>query len=133
MAPEDVEFLRWAYSTSNPSQAYELFHPDAVWDMSTFAGWTERPIYRGPEEILEFHRQWLDMFDDWNFDVIDVLDAGDQVVGILRQRGHGKGSGALVEMTVAQVWTIRDGKFSRMQMYADPAEALRAVGLEGAP
>jgi ketosteroid isomerase-like protein len=73
------------------------------------------------------------MFGEWHFEVIDVVDAGDQVVGILRQRGHGRGSRALVEMTVAQVWTIRDGKFSRMQMYADPAQARRAVGLEGAP
>ena len=33
-------------------------------------------------------------------------------------------------MLLAQVWTIRDGKETRMEMYADPAEALTAVGLE---
>jgi ketosteroid isomerase-like protein len=38
-------------------------------------------------------------------------------------------SGVAVEMLFAQVWTIRDGKETRMQMYADPAEALKAVGL----
>jgi len=30
----------------------------------------------------------------------------------------------------AQVYTLRDGKEVRMEMYADPAEALKAVGLE---
>jgi ketosteroid isomerase-like protein len=33
-------------------------------------------------------------------------------------------------MLLAQVYTIRDGKQARMEMYADPADALKAVGLE---
>jgi len=32
-------------------------------------------------------------------------------------------------MHFAQVWTLRDGKQLRMEMYASPAEALEAVGL----
>jgi len=32
-------------------------------------------------------------------------------------------------MTFAQVLTFRHGKQVRMQMYADPSEALEAVGL----
>jgi hypothetical protein len=32
-------------------------------------------------------------------------------------------------MRFAQVWTLRDGKAIRMQMYASVAEALEAVGL----
>jgi ketosteroid isomerase-like protein len=34
-------------------------------------------------------------------------------------------------MRFAMVFTLRDGLETRMQMYADPAEALEAVGLEG--
>jgi ketosteroid isomerase-like protein len=34
-------------------------------------------------------------------------------------------------MSFAQVWTVRDGKQVRMQMYADPGEALEATGLAG--
>jgi len=30
----------------------------------------------------------------------------------------------------AQVWTARDGRLVRIEMYADPAEALEAVGHE---
>ena len=33
-------------------------------------------------------------------------------------------------MSLAQVWTLRDGKEARMEMYSDPSEALKAVGLE---
>jgi hypothetical protein len=34
-------------------------------------------------------------------------------------------------MSFAQVWTIRDGKQARMEMYSDQAEALEAVRLAG--
>jgi ketosteroid isomerase-like protein len=34
-----------------------------------------------------------------------------------------------VDMDLAQVWTIRDGKEFRMEMYANPEEALEAAGL----
>ena len=33
-------------------------------------------------------------------------------------------------MRFAQVWTFRDGQAIRMQMYANPDQALEAVGLE---
>jgi ketosteroid isomerase-like protein len=33
-------------------------------------------------------------------------------------------------MRFAQVWTLREGKQVRMQMYADPAEAFEALGLD---
>ena len=45
------------------------------------------------------------------------------------QRGRSN-EGVLVEMSFAQVWTIRDGKQARMEMYSDRREALVAVGLE---
>jgi ketosteroid isomerase-like protein len=35
-----------------------------------------------------------------------------------------------VEMVMAMVYTLRDGKQVRMVMYADPSYALKAVGLE---
>ena len=58
-------------------------------------------------------------------------DAGDKVVVLVRQRGRSKAAGMPVDMSFAQVWTLRDGKESRMEMYSDPNEALKAVGLEG--
>jgi ketosteroid isomerase-like protein len=33
-------------------------------------------------------------------------------------------------MRFAQVWTFRDGRITRMNMYADREEALEAAGLE---
>jgi ketosteroid isomerase-like protein len=35
-----------------------------------------------------------------------------------------------LDMVFAQTWTIRDGRLTRMDMYSDPSEALKAVGLD---
>jgi ketosteroid isomerase-like protein len=48
---------------------------------------------------------------------------------MLNQRGRSKATGVPVEMRFAQVWTVRDGLGIRMQMFANPEEALEAVGL----
>ena len=43
--------------------------------------------------------------------------------------GRSKSTGVQVEMHFGQVFTLADGKQLRMEMYADPAEALEAAGL----
>jgi ketosteroid isomerase-like protein len=48
---------------------------------------------------------------------------------IVRQHGRAKTTGMPVDMTFTQVFTVRHGKQVRMQMYADPSEALEAAGL----
>jgi hypothetical protein len=37
-----------------------------------------------------------------------------------------------VDMQFGQVWTFRDGRQIRMEMYGTPEEALRAAGVEEA-
>ena len=104
---------------------------DFVWDMSNFRGWPEQQTYEGVEGAREFLRDWLEAWDDWELQVEALHDAGDKVVVIVRQRGRSKTRGLPVDMAFGQVWTIRDGKSARMEMYADPVEALEAVGLSG--
>ena len=133
MSQENVEIMRrgFAYFQANGDFLEELVAPDFVWDMSKFPGWPEQQVYEGIDGARAFLAIWTEPFDDWEINVEAFHDAGDEVVIILRQRGRSKTSGAPVDMLLAQVYTVRGGKQRRMQMYADPAEALRAVGLEG--
>ena len=68
--------------------------------------------------------------DHWELKVQELHEVGDKVVAIVRQRGRSKRSGMLVEGSIGQVWTLREGKGARMDMYSDPSEALKAVGPE---
>ena len=57
-------------------------------------------------------------------------DAGDRVVVIAASaRPLESEPGCQLRCRFAQVWTHRDGRAARMDMYSDPAEALEAAGL----
>jgi ketosteroid isomerase-like protein len=132
MSQENVEIVRRGYAHRQARGDFlaEVLAPDYVWDMSHFRGWPEQQIYEGIDGARRFIREWTAAFDDWEIEVLALHDAGgDKVVGVVRQRGRSKTSGLPVDMQYAQVFTIRDGKQTRMEMYADPDEALKAVGL----
>jgi ketosteroid isomerase-like protein len=108
----------------------EIVAPDFIWDMSKFDGWPEQPRYEGIEGARAFLRDWTEPFDDWRLEVEAFHEAGERVVVILRQHGRSRASGMPVEMHLGQVWDVRDGKQLRVEVYASPAEALKAAGLE---
>ena len=56
-----------------------------------------------------------------------VLDR--PVIVVVSMSGRGQGSSVPVEMTFAQLWSLRDGKAVSLRDYATRAEALAAVGL----
>ncbi len=95
----------------------------------TNLGWPEQQIYAGPEGAMQFMAEWADAWDNWEMEAEEYIDAGERVVVIVNQRGRSKATGIPVEMRFGQVWTLRDGQAIRMQLYADPDEAIKAVGL----
>jgi ketosteroid isomerase-like protein len=131
MSEENVEIVRRGYehwiATGDPLP--EVVHADFVWDMSTFRGWPERQTYPGIEGARKFMADWGETWEDWEVEVEQYLDAGESVVCIVRQRGRSKATGVAVDMHFGQVWTLRDRREVRMQMYASPEEALEAAGL----
>lgn len=134
MSEENIELVRrgFEYFREHRDFLEEGVAPGFVWDMSTFRGWPERQTYEGIEGAREFIRTWTDAWDDWELEIERLHDAGDKVVAVLRQTGRSKSTGVEVDMTFAQVFTVEDGRQTRMQMYADPAEALEANGLSAA-
>ena len=131
MSQENVEIVRAGYErfASTGQFSEEIVTPDFVWDMSNFHGWPEQQVYEGVEGTRTFLGEWTAAWEDWKLEVDAFHDAGDKVVARVRQSGRSKAAGMTVEMTFAQVFTLRDGKEARMDMYSDPNEALKAVGL----
>jgi ketosteroid isomerase-like protein len=131
MSQENVEIVRNAYERfATTGDVAEIVTPDFVWDMSNFHGWPEQQVYEGGEGARTFLAAWTAVWDDWALELDAVHEAGDKVVVLLRQRGRSKAAGMPVEMSFAQVWTLRDGRGARMDMYSDADEALEAVGLQ---
>jgi uncharacterized protein len=123
-----VEAVRraWEASTQHDNEAVFRLYDSEVEIHDAFYD----RIYRGVDGVREYFRDWVSTFDEWGAEVEEWIDAGDDVIAVLRSRGRGKRSGIPVEELQSHVWTLRDGKLWRLRIYATKAEALTAVGLE---
>ena len=68
-------------------------------------------------------------FDELKVTVEEIIDAGDQVVVVAHHQGRGRESGVEVDTRFYEVYTLREGKVSRVDEYTERAEALEAAGL----
>jgi len=89
----------------------------------------EGAVRHGADSVIEFFREWAEPWDDLELDW-QIHEAGpDRALAIIDMRGRGRASGVPAEMRVGQLWSSRDGRVVRMEMYTDVDEALRAAGL----
>ncbi|MCW2688146.1 MAG: hypothetical protein JWR37_3036 [Mycobacterium sp.] len=114
----------WAAASQG---AASVLHPDFE-VVGTVIG-TERS-YVGIDGFREFLIDWLGPWEAYRSEVVRTSDPGDDVVTIFRIFARRDGSASEFEGSGAWIWTIRDGKIARIVGYADPGEALKAVGLE---
>jgi ketosteroid isomerase-like protein len=136
MSEENIEMVRRGYEAFNRGGvdaviSEGIWSPEIVWD-ATPTGIPGLGVYRGHEEVKSFFEDdWFKAFpfDEWEVEVDEVIDQGDQVISMCRQRGRGAVSGAGTELVLAQVGTFCDGQIVRVDNYLDRAKALDAAGL----
>jgi ketosteroid isomerase-like protein len=94
--------------------------------------WREAPgaqTYHGPDGVRAAIESWFETWEWMEVEIAEIVDAGVHVFVILDQRAKGSGSGAEVEIRSHNVYTFRDGKVVRIQLFIEPGPALEAAGL----
>ena len=134
MSRENVELVRGIYDAvaRRDAQApFEVYAEDIVWDLSNWrpAELDPMPVYTGHEGVREAWRDRLSAWGEVDFEVEELMEAGDRVVAVIRDRQVGRSSGVPLESTHAAVWTLVDGKVTRLQVFDERQQALEAVGL----
>jgi ketosteroid isomerase-like protein len=86
-------------------------------------------VQRGPEGLRRTAELFWAEFDDPDVELVELIDAGDQVFISVIFRGRGRLSGAETNWDLWGVWTVRDGRLVRWQGFTDRAPALEAAGL----
>jgi ketosteroid isomerase-like protein len=99
--------------------------PEIVWNP------TQEGETRGVEAVRATMERWETAFEDLSVTSEETIDAGDRVVVKTHISGRGRGSGVDVDTRSYMVWTIRDGKVTRMDEFTDRADALEAAGKPG--
>jgi ketosteroid isomerase-like protein len=132
MSEENVEvveaaFKAWAEDGLDALAGH--WSEDIDWRAMEGAPDDHGPIH-GKDAMRAYVQDWIDMFDDFKTEPVEIIDAGeDKVVAVLRASGRAKLSGIETDLTYAAVCAIRDGKISRGREYATREEALEAAGL----
>ena len=133
MSQENVEIAQAAYdawNTGDLESVLDRLHPDVEWEENAQVYPGLDPVYHGHEGFLKRQR---DAFDAWEWFTVkdhEFVDAGEHVVVPLHLAAKGRHSGIELEMTVCDVLTFRAGKVVRHRLYANRADALKAVGLQ---
>ena len=101
--------------------------PDVLFviDPSSFVAGT----YRGHDGIRELLRLTAEVFDEFRYEVDEMVDTGDAVLVLSRLCVRGIQSGASGTQHNALVFQVRDGLVVAYRSYFDRGEARAAVGL----
>ncbi len=127
MTQENVEIVRRVFEIADAQAASAWWHPEIEWVVAEQH--PEARTLRGPDAVIAYFGEWEAALDDARLEIDSFVDAGDSVVAAGAVRGTGAGSGADVQVPIAFVCTLADGKIARVEEYLDPPEALNAVGL----
>jgi ketosteroid isomerase-like protein len=130
MSQENVDVVRQvldAYSRRDLDALRTLNHPDLELDWSASRG-SLAGVYRGFEEGLRFYAEYYETFESSVIVPDCFIDVGDSVVvpNVVYQRGR---DAIEVSARSTLLYTLRDGKVTRVCLFQEEDEALKAVGL----
>lgn len=133
MSGENVDFIERGFEAFNERGVdgiLPFIHPE--FEATTPPNLASEPdTYRGHDGI----RRWFDSFDEVmdgiRWDAHDFQQAGDKVVVEFTLRARGKTTGLDFGQDAVMVWSMRDGKAIRVELFESLDDALRAA--QGSP
>jgi ketosteroid isomerase-like protein len=129
LAAGDVELVRGLYEAwfaGDQETALAGVDPDIEWIEPPDS--PESDTHRGAEGISFSTERWLAPFDAWRMEIADIREIREgKVLMSARQYGRGRGSSVEVEAWIFHLWTVRDGRAVRMQMFLTEPEAVAAA------
>jgi ketosteroid isomerase-like protein len=134
MSAENVELVRRFVDAFNRRDLESMggyFEPDVE-----LHEWPAAPgarSYHGIDGVRAALDNWFEVWEWMRVEVVDLVDAGDRVLVTLDQVAKGRGSEAEVEIKSYNVYTFRDGRLLRIELFTEREPALEAAGLTPTP
>ena len=115
---EGVEAIR---QVAAPNFVFALVTP------ATLGG--AKAEYAGVEGFVDGWHDWVGVFDSFQIEVGEQIEAGDKVVAMARTTAIPKGTTAAIEGSGAAVFTFDGDRVCRLEFNLDQEAALRATGI----
>ena len=106
------------------------FHPQIEWRFAVSFIYGEVNPIIGHDNVRAGSLRRL--AGEWiNFDgeLAELLDAGDEIVGLGHYVGTNKATGRKLRAQFAHFWTVKDGKIVRWRQYTDTLQLAQVAGL----
>ena len=134
MSQENVEIVRQAIVAygRRDLDALRLFaHPNAELDWSASSSSLAR-IYRGFDDAVHFYREYYEIFESTVVEPEEFIETGDLVIvpNTAYQRGR---DGITTSARSTLVFAVHNQRITRICLYQETGEALKAVGLAEEP
>ncbi len=131
MTPRNVEIVREMYDRREGGDMYvgEFVHPEIEFvrigsEAPDFTG-----VWHGKDGMRQATADYLNVWEDYQFEVDRMIDLGDRVLVLEKQTARGRRSGAVISQDVGTLLTLRDGLIVRWEYYWERADALEAAGI----
>src|SRR2546430_17712226 len=80
--------------------------------------------YHGSDGVRQALDSWFESWEWMQVEIDDLIEVGDRVLLTLNQRARGRGSTIEIEAKAFNVFTLKDGKVTLMQLFNDRGPAL---------
>jgi ketosteroid isomerase-like protein len=109
-------------------EAKRIFDPEIRFDVSRRV--FNPRVYKGIGGLRQMIEDLWDVWEEFELLPKDFLDAGDEVVVLLEERGRTR-NGLETTREIAYMYTVRDGRVIEWTGAMDPEEALSALEAAG--
>ena len=127
MSTDNVDQLRNGYEAFKRRDMpviFNLFDDEIVFYQSELLPWGGK--YHGLQGVKEFFAKLLHHIDS-QVDPQQFVEAGDSVVVIARLHGRVRVNNKPFDLSAVHVWTFRNGKAVRFEVYIDTPQMLQAL------
>jgi ketosteroid isomerase-like protein len=131
MSEQNVQLVRDGYDAWNRGDLdWQLDHVTSDYEFETPQLFPDtEAVYRGREGVERFWTTFREPWESLRIEVERIEPIGnDRVLALIRFRGLGR-DGVEVSVKFGNLFTIENGRASRLVSFADWGEALDAVGL----
>ena len=126
-----ITALRSAYAAFNRGDMDAAVEPlDAQIEWTEPAEFPGGGTYHGREGVKRYLTQSRVNWAEGSSDPERFITSGNRIVVLVHAKFRNKGSNDWADVSIADVYTIRDGKPVQMRAFADRHEALRWAGAE---
>jgi ketosteroid isomerase-like protein len=120
---------RFAEAFNRLDMGYVLAWLDSDVELAEWPTGPGAQIYHGHDGVQQALDSWFESWEWMRVEILEVLETDDRVLVTAHQRAVGKSSAIEVEIRSFNVYTFRDGKVIRIELFTEREPAFEAAGL----